>query len=160
MDFFQESAVFAKGMTKAQHIAPIVQYSYTYKKGTGDSPVPFGLFAEQIVAPSVYRILLIPLLADAVEDDLADCEDQRIAYGNEAGLTEIERIGQTADLRPEPFEDQQRKKKQAEMQEKVQQPESRVRTVQCNFHGGSFLSGEVCRSVLRIIIDSAVRFRS
>ena len=113
-------------MTKAQHIAPIVQYSYTYKKGTGESPVPFLLFAEQIVAPSVNGIFLVLLFADAVENDLADCEDDSIANGDETGFAEIERIGQAADLRPEPFENDQREQKQAEMKEEVQQPESRV----------------------------------
>ena len=127
-------------MTITQHIAPIVQYSLAYKKGTGDSPVPLPLFAEQIVAPSVNGIFLVSLFADAVKNDFADCEDDRIAYGDEAGFAEIKRIGMAADLRPEPFENDQREQKQAEMKEEVQQPESRIRTVQCNFHGESFLS--------------------
>lgn len=89
-------------------------------------PVSLRLFSKQIIAAPVNRIFLILFLADAINNQFADSENHRIACCNEAGFAEIQCIGQIADLRPDPFENQQREQEQAEMKEKIKKPESPV----------------------------------
>lgn len=97
--------------------------------------VPFRSLAEQVVAAAVNGVLLIAFFANAVDDQAADCQDQRVGRGNKADFTEVDDTGSAVQLRPQPFEDNEREGQQSEMQDTIEQPESPVGTVQCNFHG-------------------------
>lgn len=87
------------------------------------------LFTEEIIAPAVNRVFLIPLFSDAVADEFTDRKQCGIADRFKEYFAEINCDRLAVHRAPEPFEEKQDNQKQTEMQEEIQQPESPRRAV-------------------------------